>query len=150
MYWVDVLHLIIGFSSSKIFKIQNNPAVMHRHYLTVSIRNISRSKVYSTINIVSLAIGMGACLVICQYIYSELSYDRFHDNYKNTYRVIIEEVNTDLKKTSPSIGYSFGVSAKEEIHEVKQFMREQRFNRGAIVTNPANQLIFHEEVNDLL
>jgi putative ABC transport system permease protein len=26
----------------------------------------------------------------------------------------------------------------------------QRFNRGAIVTNPVNQLIFHEEVNDLL
>jgi putative ABC transport system permease protein len=42
------------------------------------------------------------------------------------------------------------VNAKEEILEVKQFMRQQRFNRGAIVTNQANQLIFHEEVNDLL
>lgn len=101
-------------------------------------------------NILSLVVGMGVCLAICQYIYFELSYDRFHDNYKNTYRVIIEDVNTDLRETSPSIGYSFGMSAKEEIPEIKQFMRQQRFNRGAIVTNPVNQLIFHEEVNDLL
>ena len=91
-------------------------------------------------NILSLVVGMGVCLVICQYIYFELTYDRFHGNYKNTYRVIIEEVNTDLKETSPSIGYSFGTSAKEAIPEIKQFMRIQRFNRGAIVTNPVNQV----------
>jgi putative ABC transport system permease protein len=123
---------------------------MTGHYLQTFLRNFARHKAHSFMNILSLVVGMGVCLVICQYIYFELSYDRFHDNYKNTYRVIIEEVNTDLKKTSPSIGYSFGVSAKEEIPEVKQFMRQQRFNRGAIVTNPVNQLIFHEEVNDLL
>ncbi|HMG90226.1 MAG TPA: ABC transporter permease [Chryseolinea sp.] len=149
MYWVDVIHLLLGFSSLPLFR-QQNSTIMTGHYLHTFLRNFAKNKVYSFMNILGLVVGMGVCLVICQYIYFELSYDRFHDNYENTYRVIIEEVNTDLKKTSPSIGYSFGVSAKEEIHEVKQFMREQRFNRGAIVTNPANQLIFHEEVNDLL
>jgi putative ABC transport system permease protein len=149
MYWVDVIHLLLGFSSFPIFSKQNS-TIMTGHYLHTFLRNFARNKGYSFMNVLSLVVGMGACLVICQYIYFEQSYDRFHDNYKNTYRVIIEEVNTDLKKTSPSIGYSFGVSAKEEIHEVQQFMREQRFNRGAIVTNPANQLIFHEDVNDLL
>jgi putative ABC transport system permease protein len=149
MYWVDVIHLLLGFSSFPLFSKQNS-TIMTGHYLHTFLRHFARNKAYAFMNILSLVVGMGACLVICQYIYFELSYDRFHDNYKNTYRVIIEEVNTDLKKTSPSIGYSFGVSAKEEIHEVKQFMREQRFNRGAIVTNPANQLIFHEDVNDLL
>jgi putative ABC transport system permease protein len=149
MYWVDVIHLLLGFSSFSLFRKQNS-TIMTGHYLNTFLRTFARNKAYSFMNILSLVVGMGVCLVICQYIYFELSYDRFHNNHENTYRVIIEEVNTDLKKTSPSIGYSFGVSAKEEIHEVKQFMREQRFNRGAIVTNPANQLIFHEEVNDLL
>lgn len=149
MYWVDVIHLLLGFSSFPLFSKQDS-TIMTGHYLHTFLRNFARNKAYSFMNILSLVVGMGVCLLICQYIYFELSYDRFHKNYENTYRVIIEEVNTDLKKTSPSIGYSFGVSAKEEIHEVRQFMREQRFNRGAIVTNPANQLIFHEEVNDLL
>lgn len=150
MYCVDVLHLVIGFASFNLFKGQNNPAIMYKHYLLIAIRNLARTKIYSLISILSLAVGMGVCLVICQYIYFELSYDRFHASYKNTYRVIIEEVNTDLKETSPLVGYSFSVSAKEDIPEIKHVMRQQRFNRGAIVTNPANQLIFHEEINDLL
>ena len=149
MYWLDVIHLLLAFSSFSLFRKQNS-TIMTGHYLHTFLRNLSRNKAYSFMNILTLIVGMGVCLLICQYIYFELTYDRFHKNYENTYRVIIEEVNTDLKKTSPSIGYSFGVSAKEEIHEVKQFMRKQRFNRGAIITNPLNQLIFHEEVNDLL
>jgi putative ABC transport system permease protein len=149
MYWVDVIHLLLGFSSFPLFSRQNS-TIMTGHYLNTFLRNFARNKAYSFMNIVSLVVGMGVCLAICQYIYFELSYDRFHNNYENTYRTIIEEVNTDLKETSPSIGYSFGMSAKEEIPEIKQFMRMQRFNRGAIVTNPINQLVFHEEVNDLL
>jgi putative ABC transport system permease protein len=149
MYWVDVIHLLLGFSSFPLFNKQNL-TIMTGHYLHTFLRNFARNKAHSFMNVLSLVIGMGVCLIICQYIYFELNYDRFHDNYKNTYRVIIEEANTDLKETSPSIGYSFGMSAKEEIPEVKQCMRMQRFNRGAVVTNPVNQLIFHEEVNDLL
>ena len=149
MYWVDVICLLWGFSSFSLFGKQNS-TIMTGHYVHTFLRNFARNKAYSFMNIMSLVVGMGVCLVICQYIYFELTYDRFHDNYKNTYRVIIEEVNTDLRETSPSIGYTFGMSAKEEIPEIKEFMREQRFNRGAIVTNPVNQLIFHEEVNDLL
>lgn len=149
MYWVDVIHLLLGFSSFSFFRKQN-PAIMTAHYLHTFRRNLARDKSYSFISILSLSVGMGVCLVICQYIYFELSYDRFHDNYKDTYRVIIKEINTELKETSPSIGYLFGLKASEEIPEIKQFMRKQRFNRGAVVTNPANQSTFHEEVNDLL
>ncbi len=149
MYWVDVIHLLLGFSSFPFFNKQNS-TIMTGHYLQTFLRNFARNKAYSFMNVLSLVVGMGVCLVICQYIYFELNYDRFHDNYRNTYRVIIEEVNTDLKETSPSIGYSFGMSAKEEVPEVKRCMRIQRFNRGAVVTNPVNQLIFHEEVNDVL
>jgi putative ABC transport system permease protein len=149
MHLIDVVHLIIAFGSVRIPATQNDTTMIN-HYLTSTIRSLTRTKLHSLINITSLAVGMGVCLVICQYIYFEMSYDQFHDNYENTYRVIIEEVNTDLKETSPAIGYSFGISAKEEIPEVRQFMRQQRFNRGAIVTNPANGLTFHEEVNDLL
>jgi putative ABC transport system permease protein len=150
MYWVDVLHLLIGFASFDLFKIQNNPTIMHKHYLIIAIRNLARTKIYSFINILSLAVGMGVCLVICQYIYFELSYDRFHINNKNIYRVITEESSGELNKTYPKTDYALGVSAVNEIPEITQYVRKERFNRGAIVTNPVNRNIFHEEVNDLL
>jgi putative ABC transport system permease protein len=149
MYWVDVIHLIFGFFSFPLFR-KRNYSIMTGHYLNTFLRNFSRNKGYSSMNILCLAVGMGVCLAISQYIYFELNYDRFHDNHKNIYRVMFEEVNTDLRETSPSIGYSFGMSAKKEVPEVREFMRMQRFNRGAIVRNPVNQFIFHEEVNDLL
>src|SRR3989337_2619066 len=150
MYWVDVLHLVIGFTSFNLFKGQNNPTIMHKHYLIIAIRNLVRTKVYSIINILSLAVGMGVCLTICQYIYFELSYDQFHINNKNIYRIITEESNGELNKTYPKTAYALGVSAVKEIPEITQYVRKERCNRGAIVTNPVNRNIFHEEVNDLL
>jgi putative ABC transport system permease protein len=62
MYWIDVLHLVIGFASFNLFKSQNNPVIMHKHYLLIALRNLTRTRIYSIINILSLAVGMGVCL----------------------------------------------------------------------------------------
>lgn len=151
MYWVDAFHLLIGFTTFNVFKNQNNPTTMYKHYLTIAGRNLFRGKVYSIINILGLAVGMGVCLTISQYIYFELSYDKFHDSYQNTYRVIIEESNSESHETYPhGIGYFFGVMAKEKIPEIQQYVRKERCNRGVIVSNPVNHNVFHEEINDLL
>jgi putative ABC transport system permease protein len=146
MYWVDVFHLIMGFASITIFKGQNNHNAMFKHYSVISVRNLTKAKVHSAINILSLAIGMGVCLTICQYIYFELSYDQFHGNNKNIYRIITEESNGELNKTYPKTDYALAVSAASEIPEITQYVRQERCNRGAIVTNPMNGNVYHEEV----
>jgi putative ABC transport system permease protein len=48
------------------------------NYLAVAIRSLSRNRVYSLINILGLALGIGCSLVICLYVMDELSYDRYH------------------------------------------------------------------------
>ena len=151
MYWVDVLHLIIGFSSRKIIKIQNNPAVMYGHYLTVSIRNISRSKVYSTINILSLAIGMGVFITICQYIFFEFSYDKFHGNYQSKYRVVIDRIKSkgDLYPYPYETGYAVGVTAKTELPEINQFVRLHNYSGGAVIANSEQNKIFTEDAMNM-
>ena len=60
---------------------------MLRNYLTIAWRNLIRHKVFSLINILGLAIGMAACLLILQYVSFELSYDRFHKKADWIYRV---------------------------------------------------------------
>jgi putative ABC transport system permease protein len=60
---------------------------MLRNYLTIAWRNLKRHKVFSLINILGLAIGMAACLLILQYVSFELSYDRFHEKADRIYRV---------------------------------------------------------------
>jgi len=58
---------------------------MLKNYLTIAWRNLSKHKLYSAINIVGLAIGMAACIVIMLFVYYERSFDRMHS--KNIYRL---------------------------------------------------------------
>src|SRR5687768_7347004 len=50
---------------------------MWRNYLTVGIRALAKSRTYAFINILGLAIGMAACLMILLYVRYEISYDRW-------------------------------------------------------------------------
>jgi putative ABC transport system permease protein len=60
---------------------------MLKSYLKIVLRNIKRHKGYSSINITGLALGMACCLLITIWILDELSYDKFHGNAANLYRV---------------------------------------------------------------
>jgi putative ABC transport system permease protein len=58
-----------------------------KHYLKIAVRNLLRDRGYSLINIVGLAVGMAVCILILLWIQDELSYDRFHDDADQLYRV---------------------------------------------------------------
>lgn len=60
---------------------------MLKNYITVAIRNILKHKFFAAINIIGLVIGMACCLLIFVFVKDELSYDRFHKDYENLYRV---------------------------------------------------------------
>jgi len=64
--------------------------VMLKSYMKTSWRSLLRYKVYSTINLLGLAIGIACSLLIFLWIQDELSYDRFHENSDRIYRVISE------------------------------------------------------------
>ena len=59
---------------------------MLKNYLRSAIRIILKRKMISVINILGLAVGMAACLLILHYAAFELSYDKFHGNQKNIFR----------------------------------------------------------------
>jgi len=60
---------------------------MWRNYWTVAVRALAKSKTYSIINIVGLAIGMAACIMILLYIRYEQSYDKWLPDVENTYEL---------------------------------------------------------------
>lgn len=51
-----------------------------------AIRNLANSRMYSLINVLSLAIGLTACGLLVSFISEELSYDKFHSKGDRTYR----------------------------------------------------------------
>ncbi|MFC2142116.1 ABC transporter permease [Acidobacteriota bacterium] len=61
---------------------------MFKNYLKIALRNITKHKAYSLINISGLAIGMACTVLILLWIQDELSTDRFHKHIDNLYKVV--------------------------------------------------------------
>ena len=59
---------------------------MLKNFFKVAIRNLTRNKFFSVINIAGLAIGMASAILILLWIENELSYDRFHSKQDRLYQ----------------------------------------------------------------
>ncbi|HMI40657.1 MAG TPA: FtsX-like permease family protein [Sphingomicrobium sp.] len=60
---------------------------MWRNYLTVGIRSLAKNRAYAAINILGLAIGMAACLMILLFVRYEFSYDKWLPGAENAYQL---------------------------------------------------------------
>ncbi len=60
---------------------------MFKSYIKVAWRNLWRSKGFSAINIIGLAIGMASAIIILLWIQNEVSFDRFHEKGNRIYAV---------------------------------------------------------------
>lgn len=99
-----------------------NTAMLRNHIIT-AYRNLIRNKYFSVINIAGLAIGMAACILIAQYIVFEKSYDRFHLNHDNIYRLVnVRHYPTHSDESAGSV-VALGPAVKEMFPEVKEFAR---------------------------
>jgi ABC-type antimicrobial peptide transport system permease subunit len=70
---------------------------MLKNYLTIALRNIVRNKLFSTLNILGLAIGMGSAILIFLWVNDELKVDQFHEQGAQLYRVMENQQYTDGK-----------------------------------------------------
>lgn len=81
---------------------------MLRNYLTIALRNMKKQKFFAAINVAGLATGISVCMLIWLYVSDELSYDKFHRDYRNIYRLALrgrlagQEFNT--ANTSVPVG----------------------------------------------
>ena len=60
---------------------------MIKNYFKVAVRNLLKHKGYAFINILGLAVGIAASVLIFLYITNEMSYDKFHEKADRTYRM---------------------------------------------------------------
>jgi len=93
---------------------------MLRNYIKIAWRNIQRHPGYAAINIAGLAIGIACCLLILVFVRYELSYDRFHADANQVYKIY-----SHFENTSPSALTSapVAVTAVSEIPEISAFTR---------------------------
>jgi putative ABC transport system permease protein len=121
LWWNTIRFFRPGIVTRNTFYIKIVSMNLIQNYLKITFRNLNRRKVYSLISIAGLALGMAACLVISKYVEFETSYDNFHTNAENIYRVI-SSFYTDGNK-EPYSGYDLGPALQQELPEVKRIAR---------------------------
>src|ERR1700693_2211993 len=62
---------------------------MFRNYLAATLRNLARNRLYAGINIIGLAVGFAAAILIALFVRDEFSYDKFIPGHERTFAVPI-------------------------------------------------------------
>ena len=63
---------------------------MFRSYVVAALRNLARNRLYAGINIIGLAAGFAAAILIALFIRDELSFDRFWPGYQRVNLVVMD------------------------------------------------------------
>lgn len=96
---------------------------LFRNYVKVAWRNSLKSKAFSLINLAGLAIGLAVCLLIMQYVYFERSYDEFHENNPNIYRVQLDRTYPDRHDQSAGCTAFLGPALQERMPEIRDYTK---------------------------
>lgn len=80
------------------------------NHIKVGWRVLLRTKGYSAINVGGLAIGMAVAILIGLWVYDELSFNKYHDNYPSIVRLWHGETNPDTKEISGGGAMQFAVA----------------------------------------
>ncbi len=108
---------------------------MLKSYFKIAIRNLFKNKIYSFVNIVGLAIGMAACILILLWVTDEVNYNSFNKNLDEIYLIPqTQHYQTigDFTVANTPLGLA-GV-LKQEYPEITSIARYAPYMGNALIT----------------
>src|SRR5215216_2432478 len=116
---------------------------MFQNYLKIALRNLTKRKGYSLLNILGLTIGMSCCLLIFHYISFERSYDDFIPNAKDIVRLRLDSYQKGkLAWQSATIYPAIAPTIKKDYPEVEDFCR--LYDANLLLSTENNEKKFKE------
>ena len=106
---------------------------MLRNYFKIAWRNLVRNKTYSAINIGGLAVGMAVAMLIGLWVWDELSFNKYHQNYDRIAQVRERGIREDGRHYSnTSLPYPLATELKASY---------QRFFKHILIANDPGEYI---------
>ena len=131
--WHQILISLPPFFKSYIYW----SFTMIKNYLKIALRVIKKHKGYSFINITGLAVGIACCVLILLWVQDELSFDRFHNNYKDIYRTTL---NLEGQWTTSS-PWALAPILKQEYPEI---LSATRYRQNELLYTHENKSFYEE------
>ena len=93
---------------------------MLKNYLLLAVKNFRKQKMFSLINMLGLTVGITCCLMIFLFIMNEFSYDNFHQNGKNIYRVMRVSYNDGTARNISYLSPPYGPALRNDYPDAIQ------------------------------
>jgi putative ABC transport system permease protein len=116
---------------------------MIKNYFKLGLRNLAKNRLSSSINILGLALAVGCCLVVFEFLDWSMHFDTFHHKLNNLFvveRISEKNGNEQLWGNSPS---PMGPMLKNDFPQIKNITRVN--NTGVIIKQGDD--VFRESVS---
>ncbi len=96
---------------------------MLKNYLTIALRKLLKNKLYTSVNVLSLVIGISSCILIGLYTHYELSFDRFHEKADRIVRVAMDLSVGNTQNQMAITGTKVGPQLARTFPVVEKYVR---------------------------
>ncbi len=107
-YWKQVGSLLFSYGLKKRKKNTSyapyhsqDLIAMYKNYIKIALRNFVRHKLFTSLNVFGLALGMSVCLIVLTFAVSMYLMDEFHEK-----KARIHQINTYIKNDTEGTAYS--------------------------------------------
>lgn len=119
---------------------------MLRNYIKIAFRNLWKHRTFSVINVAGLAIGLATSLFILEYVSFERSYDTFHQQANDIYRIQYNQVSNEGAVTAKATTFaSVGQKLRTAFPEITSVVRFHRSSALLSYEQPKQVNMFREE-----
>ncbi len=127
----DIEEVAKEFGSARSKRLRNKPNWNENsalfqllpNYLKIALRNLKRNPVYSFINIFGLSIAISCCILVLLFVIQEFSYDKYHENTDDVYRIVKTRQNSDEEYYSARTQVPLGPGIEATFPEIEQSVR---------------------------
>lgn len=92
---------------------------MFKNYFKIAWRNLIKNKLHSLLNIIGLATGMAVAMIICLWIYDEMSANKQYGNYKSLYQVMMHQTFDGTRGSQTALPFPIGEELKSKYNDFK-------------------------------
>ncbi|HXD78823.1 MAG TPA: ABC transporter permease [Puia sp.] len=116
------------------------------NHFKIALRNLSKHKIFSIINIAGLTIGLTSFILIGLFIFDELTFDGLHKNVEDIYRVVENKKSAEGKtEKRAATGFQVSARAKADFPEIRDVARISVYWRADVAPGDNRANIFHED-----
>lgn len=117
-----------------------NRSYMLRNYLKIAWRNLLKNKTHSFINITGLSVGMAVAILICLWIWDELSYDKYHDHYDRIVQVMQHQTTNGEVGTKRALPIPLGIKLRNDYKGDFKYVVLSTWTQEHIIANGDKKL----------